>query len=302
MKDENPVTPNALRRRVFVQLSPRAWPHEGLSLPNRLIVILILAASLTAILDTEPTIRAVAAPWLLGLEILFVSVFLVEYIARVWIAAEDPRFPHPLWGRLRYMVSFWALVDLLAIVPVLLTLIGPDVFLLRLLRLLRILRLARLGRFSTALQNLGEAVALRRFELAMSAAVAGLLLVFSSALLYLFEGPGQPDTFGSIPRAAWWSVVTLTTVGYGDVYPVTTMGRMFAAVTAVAGIGLIAMPTGILASAFSDVLQRRRQMTGRGHGPASHAVDEAVRHAADDADGSPAHRGTTDRDDRDGRS
>ncbi len=300
MKDERPVTP-ALRRRVFVQLSPRAWPREGLSLPNRIIVILIVAASLTAILDTEPTIRAAAAPWLLGLEILFVTVFLIEYLARVWISVEDPRFPHPLWGRLRYMVSFWALVDLLAIVPVLLTLIGPDMFLLRLLRLLRILRLARLGRFSTALQNLGEAVALRRFELAMSAGVAGLLLVFSSALLYLFEGPWQPDTFGSIPRAAWWSVVTLTTVGYGDVYPVTVMGRMFAALTAVAGIGLIAMPTGILASAFSDVLQRRRQMGGGGHGPASRPADDAARHAADDAVGSTADPGAAYREDRNGR-
>jgi voltage-gated potassium channel len=252
-----PVGEASLRRRVYVQLSPRAWPHPGLSWPNKLICFLIVAASLTAILETEPTIRIRAESLFFALEVLFVSVFLIEYLARIWIAVEDPRFRHPVLGRLRYMFTFWALIDLIAIAPVLLTLVGPDIFLIRLLRLLRILRLARLGRFSTALQNLGEAIALRRFELAMSALCALLLLVFSSAFLYLFEGAGQPETFGSIPRATWWSVVTLTTVGYGDVYPVTMMGRVFAALTAVSGIGLIAMPTGILASAFSDVLRRR---------------------------------------------
>jgi voltage-gated potassium channel len=249
----------SLRRRVWIHISPFGWPHEGLSWTNRIIVVLIIAASATAIIETEPTIRAAARPLFIALEVFFVSVFIVEYLIRVWTSIEDPRFHHPLWGRLRYMVSFWALLDLAAILPVLLMFVGPDVFLIRLLRLVRILRLARLGQFSTALQNLGEAITLRRFELAMSAGIAILLLVFSSTLLYLFEGSGQPDTFGSIPRAAWWSVVTLTTVGYGDVYPVTAMGRLFAAVTAVAGIGLIAMPTGILASAFSDVLQRRRR-------------------------------------------
>lgn len=135
--------------------------------------------------------------------------------------------------------------------------LGNEAFLLRMFRLIRIIRVARLGRFSSALQAINEAVHARRFELMMSFAIASMLLLLSSTLLYIVEGGIQPETFGSIPRAMWWSVATLTTVGYGDVYPVTTIGRIFAGLTAITGIGLIAMPTGILASAFSDAIQKR---------------------------------------------
>ena len=93
----------------------------------------------------------------------------------------------------------------------------------------------------------------------MSFGIATVLLIASSTLLYIVEGQGQPETYGSIPRAMWWSVATLTTVGYGDVYPMTAIGRVFAGLTAITGIGVIAMPTGILASGFSDALQRGRR-------------------------------------------
>lgn len=248
--------PRTLRRRVFVHLEPTAWPRDGLSPVNQLISVLIVLASITAILETERSLVAGHEALFLGLEILFVSVFLAEYALRSWIAVEKPKYAHPVRGRLRYAVSVWALIDFVAIVPALFAVLGPEFLMLRMLRLLRILRLARLGRFTKALEHLAHAIALRRYELVMSVICAVLLLVFSSALLYLFEGRGQPEAFGSIPRAMWWSVVTLTTVGYGDAYPVTAMGRVFAAITAVAGIGLIAMPTGIIASAFSDVVQR----------------------------------------------
>jgi voltage-gated potassium channel len=121
------------------------------------------------------------------------------------------------------------------------------------------MRIARLGRFTGALDILVSAVSNRKFELFLSAGIAVLLLYVSSAMLYLIEGGIQPDEFGSIPRAMWWSVATLTTVGYGDVYPITGLGKLFATVTAVAGIGLIAMPTGILAAAFSEAMQESRK-------------------------------------------
>jgi voltage-gated potassium channel len=161
-------------------------------------------------------------------------------------------------GRLRYLRSPTALIDLLALSPMLLTFIGNEAYIFRLFRMLRILRLARLGRFSSSLQLLTEAVSSRRYELGMSVMLTGFLLLVSSTVLYVVEGGTQPEAFGSIPRTMWWAIVTLTTVGYGDAYPITVIGRICAGMTAVAGIGVIAMPTGILASAFSDTLQRHR--------------------------------------------
>jgi voltage-gated potassium channel len=140
-----------------------------------------------------------------------------------------------------------------------LTFFGNETSILRLFRLIRILSLAKLGRYSSAIRAMAEAVKSRRYELLMSLAIAGMLLLTSSTLLYIVEGDAQPATFGSIPRAMWWSIATLTTVGYGDVIPVTVVGRVLAGLTAITGIGLIAMPTGILAAAFSDAIQRQRE-------------------------------------------
>ena len=188
--------------------------------------------------------------------ILFVCFF-VEYVARVYAAGEEERY-RGLVGRIRYCVSFWALIDLLALLPFLLTIGASNAFMLRFFRLLRLLRLARLGRFSDAISAVLEAVSERRYELMLSLGAAAMLLVTSASLLYLVEADNQPEAFGSIPRALWWSIATLTTVGYGDVTPITALGKFFAGITAIAGIGLIAMPTGVLAAAFSDAFQRRK--------------------------------------------
>jgi voltage-gated potassium channel len=150
------------------------------------------------------------------------------------------------------------LLDLLALLPLLLAVVGPEAFVLRFARMLRILRFSRLGRFSGALSLLSEALASRKDELFVGVCVAAALLMLSATLLYVVEGQAQPEAFGSIPRAMWWAIATLTTVGYGDVAPVTWLGRVCAGFIAVLGIGLIAIPTGILAAAFSDATQAQR--------------------------------------------
>ena len=248
-----------LREFLFRNLEPSAQAEGGLSLFNRVIVGLIIFAAVVAILETEETLRGSMPGFFWIAELFIVMVFSIEYLARVYAAGEDPQYSG-FRGRLRFMASGWAIVDLLAILPFILTGGAYNSFIIRLLKLLRLLRVARVGRFSQAWVSLSDAIYGRRFELALSGAVAFLIMLISSAFLYALEGDTQPDAFGSIPRALWWSVATLTTVGYGDVTPVTLLGRIFAGFTAIAGIGLIAMPTGILAAAFSEAMQNRKEL------------------------------------------
>jgi voltage-gated potassium channel len=247
-----------LRRWLYVNLHPAAWPKRGLSPLNKAIVAVIAVAVAVAIAESEPTIRRGNEELFLALEFIFATVFLFEYVLRLWASAEDPDYGGGLKGYIRYAVSLPAIIDLLAVSTLFLTFFGNETSILRLVRLARILLLAKLGRYSTALREIARAVRSRRYELMMSVVIAGMLLLVSSTLLYIVEGDVQPEDFGSIPRAMWWSVSTLTTVGYGDAIPVTPLGRAIAGLTAVTGIGLIAVPTGILAAAFSDAIRHHR--------------------------------------------
>jgi voltage-gated potassium channel len=245
------------RQRIYAQLEPTAWQAAGLSPLNKLIGASICVAAIIAVLESESTIYSGRETVFFIAEIVFTAVFVTEYVVRLWVVGENPAYAG-ITGRLRYAVTPSALIDLLAVLPMFVVFLGSETFVLRIFRLIRILRLARLGRFSTAAKAISTAVSARRYELLMSLAIAGVLLLISSTLLYVVEGEGQPENFGSIPRSMWWSIATLTTVGYGDAYPLTLLGRIFAGITAITGIGLIAMPTGILAAAFSDAIQAQR--------------------------------------------
>lgn len=253
-----PTASTQWRHRCFVHLDPSAWKGSGLSPINRFLTAAIVLSVIIAILDSEPLIHARWGFSMAVIEKFLGVVFIVEYVVRAWVCVEAHAYRDGWRGRLRYLRSPTAVIDLLAMSPMLLTFIGNEAYIFRLFRMLRILRLARLGRFSSSLRLLTEAVSSRRYELGMSVMLTGFLLLVSSTVLYVVEGGTQPEAFGSIPRTMWWAIVTLTTVGYGDAYPVTVIGRICAGLTAVAGIGVIAMPTGILASAFSDTLQRHR--------------------------------------------
>jgi voltage-gated potassium channel len=248
------------RQTLWRQLDPEAYERAGLSLANKIIVWTVAFSSLAAVFETEPTIQDRAPLAFSYFELAIALLFLVEYLCRLWVQGENPKF-RGIRGRLRYALTPAALVDLVSFLPSLVIPIVPGMsnfMLLRVFRLIRILRLARLGRFSLAMRHLVEAVGERREELLLSLMLATMVLVFSSAAMYLIEGEGNPAAFGSIPRAMWWSVCTLTTVGYGDIYPHTVLGKICGALTSIAGIGLIAMPTGILAASFSNAFQRSR--------------------------------------------
>jgi voltage-gated potassium channel len=248
-----------IRHTLYQQLDSGAANDRGLSLLNRMIIALIIVSVCVVVIESEPVFHAGLEDWFYAFEVTVGTIFLLEYLARLWVCVEDPRFSDGLKGRLRYMVSPAAVLDLIAVLPLFLYLLGPEAYIVRVARLLRVIRLAKLGRFSHAVSAVGDALSERKFELLASFLFSVILLLITSTLMYLVEARHQPEVFGSIPRAMWWSAITLTTVGYGDAYPVTVAGRVLASLTAVLGIGLIAMPTGILAAAFSNALQSRRQ-------------------------------------------
>ena len=251
-----PAWVRSLRRQTYIQLEPAAWPWRGLSPINMLVFITIIVTSIIAIIETEPTIADGRQSLFDVVEWVIGGIYTVEYVARAWTAAENPRYGGGWRGLWRYVRSPIAIIDLISIITSFVTPGHLQPYLLRAFRLARILRLAKLGRMSNAMGYLIEAMAARRYELLFSLFASLTFMVFSASLLYLVEGPAQPDKFGSIPRALWWATAALTTIGYGDVYPVTVLGRIFGAAVALGGIGLVAMPTGIMAAAFSEAVQK----------------------------------------------
>ena len=162
-------------------------------------------------------------------------------------------------GRYKYAFSWLGIVDLLSILPFYLPLIfTPNLLVVRILRLLRLLRIFKLTRFSKSMRTIGNVLRETRADLVTTLFVTFILLVLSSSIMYYVERGAQPDKFASIGHAFWWAVATLTTVGYGDVYPVTPLGKLLSGIIAIVGIGFIALPTGIISSAFIDQINARK--------------------------------------------
>lgn len=216
----------------------------------------MIAANVVALIfDSVPSIHHRYGEQLRWFEVASVALFSVEYIARLWSCTASSAYASSFWGRLAFARKPLSIVDLLAVLPFYLPFIGVDLRSLRLLRILRLVRIVKIGRYSACVQMIGRVLRQRREELAATAFIGLLLLLISSSLIYYAEHLAQPESFGSIPRSMWWAVATLTTVGYGDVYPVTTMGRITAALSAAVGIGLFALPTGVLGAAFVEELR-----------------------------------------------
>ncbi|XVH33669.1 ion transporter (plasmid) [Haloferacaceae archaeon DSL9] len=219
------------------------------------LIILNVGVVILATVDSIAT--DYAGP--LALFTLFsIGVFTVEYLARVWSCTAVEGFEGPISGRVRYLGQPYMLIDLLAVAPFYLGIAFLDLRFLRIMRLFWFLRLVRRtslwrsrNRFITVIQE-------RRADLTIALSITGILLIVSSSLLYFAEHRAQPEGFGSIPDAMWWAIITLTTVGYGNVVPVTPVGKFFAGLTALFGIGLFGLPTSILASGYLETLQEEK--------------------------------------------
>lgn len=211
------------------------------------------------ILETVQSFSVQYAAYFAAFEIFSVVVFTVEYALRLWTCTISEQFRKPLRGRLRFAATPLVLVDLLAILPFYLPmLIGLDLRFIRSVRLFRIFRMLKMGRYSESLKTLLRVLKLKKEDLLITVFIVLFLLVIASSLMYFIEKDVQPEAFSSIPATMWWGIATLTTVGYGDLYPITAVGKVLGSLISVLGIGLFALPTGILASGFAAEMQRQK--------------------------------------------
>jgi voltage-gated potassium channel len=253
-----------LRRAVFRVLDAESRSTGLERAGNAALGVLILANVAAVVLASVPSIQQRFGAQFDRFEAFSVTVFLAEYLLRIWTSVEMARYAHPFYGRLRFVVSPMALVDLAAIVPA----YSPgelflDLRVARVVRIIRMLRVFKFVRYSRTLKTFGTVFREKRTDIGVVMLALLLLVVVTSSLMYFAEHLAQPAAFSSIPAAMWWSVTTLTTVGYGDMYPVTPVGKLLGSLIAILGIGFFALPAGLLSAAFADELARQRARKAR---------------------------------------
>lgn len=247
-----------IKKRIW-EVTDSANPDDTLSLVFDIFILsLIVLSTLAIVLETVQSISDSFKIQLDYFEVFAISVFSVEYLTRLWSCVSNPKYPHFISGRLKYALSPMAIIDLLSIIPFFLPFLGVDLRIIRLFRLARIFRLLKAVRYISSLKLFTNVFRARKEELAITSFLMIMLLIISSTLMYYFEHTVQPEQFPNIPAAMWWSVATLTTVGYGDVYPITNIGRFLASIIAVFGIALFALPTGILGAGFVDEIKKSK--------------------------------------------
>ena len=224
---------------------------------------LIILNVIAVILETYKGIITRWGEFFWFFEIFSIIIFSIEYLLRLWTADLDEKYTGgPATKRMKFAVSKLGLIDLIAILPFYLSFVFPfDLRIMRILRLFRLLRIFKLGRYSKSFKIINNVLTETRSELVITASVAFILLILSSTLMYYIENAAQPDKFASIGQAFWWSIATLTTVGYGDIYPITPLGKILSAIIALIGIGFVALPTGIISSAFVKKIQGQKSET-----------------------------------------
>ena len=227
---------------------------------TKFIYGLIIMNVIAIVLSSYKEINTKYNELLYYFEVFSVVVFSIEYLLRFWIADLEYDTGSSLSKRIKFSFSFYGLIDLFAILPFYLPLVFPfDLRVLRILRLFRLLRVFKLGRFSKSMKTISSVLKETKSELAITVFVAFILLILSSTLMFYVENEAQPEKFENIGQAMWWAVATLTTVGYGDVYPVTGLGKFLSAIIALIGIGFVALPAGIISSAFIERVQAEKE-------------------------------------------
>lgn len=249
----------SIRKSLYRILETSSGSRRGISLVFNIILITIITLNAIAIvLHTVPEYNQQYAALFYDFELFSVVFFTIEYVLRVWACVENEKYRHWFWGRLRYMFSATAMIDFLAIFPFYFSLFATDLAIVRILRLFRIFRLFRISRYDRAGRMIQQVVDDKKEELLLSTAFVVFALIIVSSVMYYVEHPAQPDKFSSIPATMWWGVSAMTTVGYGDMHPITPLGKFLGGIAAIVGIGLFALPTGVLVSGFTEQVRSQK--------------------------------------------
>jgi voltage-gated potassium channel len=250
-----------LKQTVFNIIERAPDGYRPAKFFNYFMVVLILLNVTVVILETVRGIHAVFLWEFFIIDLVSVIIFSIEYVLRIWVCTLYEEYSHPITGRLRFMFTPYMIIDGLAILPFYIPFIIPiDLRFLRILRLFRILRILKLGRYSDAVNTFHRILTRKKEQLLLALSLLLIVMVLASALMYDAEHEAQPEVFASIPHAMWWALVTLATVGYGDVYPVTAMGKVLSGVVVIVGIMIFALPTAIFAAGFVEEIELEQEV------------------------------------------
>jgi voltage-gated potassium channel len=246
-----------LRRRLYLTLSPDQRGGIVERIFETLLLLTIVANIVAIVLDSIPHLHEQYQVLFDDFEIYSLIFFTIEYVARIYSIVEDPRYAEPVKGRIKYALSPIALIDLLALLPFYLRFVTIDLRFLRIFRLMALFRMFKIARYLYALSIFRRVLKERKEQLVLSFIFVLFVLVVISFVMFYVENEAQPDKFTSIPATMWWGIATLTTVGYGDIVPITVWGKFLGGIFAIVGVGLLALPAGILSSGFFEMLHTK---------------------------------------------
>jgi voltage-gated potassium channel len=248
-----------MRQWAYDLLDPDPNPPLYERVFNTFLAVLILLTVVGLILGTVPDLHDGLDPWLEALRWVSLVVFTIEYVARLWVSPLRPDASPGIRGYIEWAMSPLALIDLFVLLTIAVPELPAAFGALRAIRLLKLLSLLKLGRVSPALRLIGSVIKSRMPELRSLLLTIAVLVTIAASLLYAVESEAGTKGFESIPHAMWWAIVTLTTTGYGDVFPATAVGRMLAAVIMLLGVGIVALPAGIIASGFAEAARKKHE-------------------------------------------
>lgn len=247
------------RRRIYVTLDPSERGGLAERIFEICLVLIIILNIVIITVDSVGDIDHAFGRYFRRFEVFSLLFFTVEYVARLYSIVEKRKYAHPVKGRLKYAVTPLAIIDLLSFLPFYLAFLPLDLRVLRIFRLMTLFRMFKIARYLHALDIFKRVIVERKEQLVLSFLFIFFVLVIISFAMYYVEHDAQPDKFSSIPAAMWWGIATLTTVGYGDIVPVTELGKFFGGLFAIAGVALLALPAGILSSGFFELMYNDRK-------------------------------------------